>query len=132
MLRLRKRAEFLAARRGRRLNYRAFAIEVAPSSRSASGEPVPAKEPRFGFTATKKMGNAVMRNRMRRRLKEAVRLVLAETSPPAADFVIIARAESLSEPFYRLRHDLAAGLSHSQSSEQGGTRNQRPERRRTD
>lgn len=66
---------------------------------------------RVGFTVTKKHGNAVIRNRIRRRLKEAVRLTLLETPPPAGDYVFIARNEAIRMEFARLRQLIAQSLS---------------------
>lgn len=64
------------------------------------GEPHTA--PRVGFTVTKKHGNAVERNRMRRRLKEAVRLSAGFAMQPGLDYVIVARRDILSAPFAQL------------------------------
>jgi ribonuclease P protein component len=65
---------------------------------------------RIGFTCSRKVGNAVARNRARRRLKEAARLLL----PPALagwDIVLIGRPATVDRPFDALRTDLAAALS---------------------
>lgn len=113
MLRLRKRAEFLAAMRGRRLDYPAFSIESAAATVSANaeaGNETARPAPRFGFTVTKKVGNAVVRNRVRRRLKEAVRAAVSSDPPQAGDFVIIGRRQALALPFQRLRADIGEAL----------------------
>jgi ribonuclease P protein component len=75
--------------------------------RSASAVATP---PRFGFTATKKLGNAVTRNHIRRRLKEAVRLVAPDAARPGCDYVLIARAAAATRPFATLERDLAAAF----------------------
>ncbi len=62
--------------------------------------------PRVGFTVTKKMGNAVARNRIRRRLKEAVRLAAARDMAPGHDYVIVGRDDVLAAPFARLTDEL--------------------------
>ena len=62
--------------------------------------------PRVGFTVTKKHGNAVERNRMRRRLKEAVRLSAGFAMKPGHDYVVVARRELLTAPFERLTKGL--------------------------
>lgn len=62
----------------------------------------PGEPPRCGFTVTKKHGNAVERNRMRRRLKEAVRLSAGFAMQPGHDYVIVARRDLLDAPFERL------------------------------
>lgn len=96
--RLRKRAEFLAVRRGETRRGRLFLLEVL--DRGDGGEP------RVGFTVTKKSGNAVRRNRIRRRLKEAVRRHAAGDMAPGNDYVIVGRSEILSAPFGQLADEL--------------------------
>jgi len=56
----------------------------------------------IGFTATKKIGNAVVRNRARRRLREAARAVLPRLGLAGSDYVAIARAETGDTPFLQL------------------------------
>jgi ribonuclease P protein component len=65
---------------------------------------------RIGFTVTKKVGNAVIRNRTRRRLKEAARLQMAEQSLSGTDLVLIGRASTRSRKFSALREDLRRAL----------------------
>ena len=67
-------------------------------------------EPRFGFTVTKKLGGAVVRNRIRRRLKAAIALVAAALARPNHDYVIVARREALDRPFADLKKDLERAL----------------------
>lgn len=62
--------------------------------------------PRVGFTVTKKSGNAVRRNRIRRRLKEAVRCHAAGDMAAGNDYVIVGRSEILSAPFGQLTAEL--------------------------
>ena len=66
----------------------------------------PEGEARVGFTVTKKHGNAVERNRMRRRRKEAVRLSAGFAMKPGHDYVIVARRELLNAPFDALTRGL--------------------------
>ncbi|MBX3578331.1 MAG: ribonuclease P protein component [Rhizobiaceae bacterium] len=96
---LRKRAEFLAVRRGEKRRGRLFLIEVL-----ARGD---AGEPRLGLTVTKKTGGAVERNRIRRRLREAVRTHAAGDMQPGNDYVIVARAEVLTAPFGQVKAELS-------------------------
>ncbi len=96
--RLRKRAEFLAVRRGETRRGRLFALEVL--DRGDAGAP------RVGFTVTKKAGNAVRRNRIRRRLKEAVRCHAAGDMTQGNDYVIVGRSDILSAPFGQLAAEL--------------------------
>ncbi|MCJ8520448.1 ribonuclease P protein component [Pseudorhizobium tarimense] len=97
--RLKSRPQFLAVRAGEARRGRNFLVEVLDR-----GEPeTPA---RVGFTVTKKQGNAVERNRMRRRLKEAVRHSAAFAMKPGHDYVIVARREVLTVPFAELTAQL--------------------------
>jgi len=96
--RLRKREQFIAARRGQKRRGRLFLIEVLERGDGAL--------PRVGFTVTKKVGNAVVRNRVRRRLREAVRVHAAREMSPGHDYVIVGRQEVLAEPFDRLAAEL--------------------------
>ncbi|SMF41226.1 ribonuclease P protein component [Neorhizobium sp. CSC1952] len=90
--RLKSRPQFLAVREGESRRGRTFLLEVL--DRAAPDEP-----PRVGFTVTKKQGNAVERNRMRRRLKEAVRQSAGFAMKNGHDYVIVARREVLTAPF---------------------------------
>lgn len=65
---------------------------------------------RFGFTITKKIGNAVTRNRIRRRLKAAFAANAAEHAQATCDYVIVARAAALDRPFALLLEDVARAL----------------------
>ena len=62
---------------------------------------------RVGFTVTKKVGNAVVRNRIRRRLKEAVRVHAADDMQPGNDYVIVGREEVLTAPFAAIKTELS-------------------------
>ena len=100
---LKKRAEFLAARRGRRLNGPLFFIEALER-----GDAAPA---RFGLTVTRKVGNAVERNRIRRRLREAIRIGAEADMVPGIDYVIVARRDVLAAPFTTLSEELRKRFS---------------------
>lgn len=97
--RLTKRAEFLAVRRGEKRRGRFFLLEVA--DRGDDGLP------RAGFTVTTKQGNAVERNRIRRRLKEALRLKGRMAMQPGHDYVIVGRRDCLGASFTDLSDELA-------------------------
>lgn len=66
---------------------------------------------RVGFTVTRKVGNAVVRNRTRRRLKEAARLVLSEHGLRGADLVLVGRAGTRGRNFIALQEDLRQALT---------------------
>ena len=103
-LRLRKRAEFLAVRAGEKRRGAYFLIEV--NGRADQDGP-----PRVGFTVTKKNGNAVVRNRIKRRLREAVRVNVADDMHPGTDYVIVARRDALNAPFADLTRELSKRVS---------------------
>ncbi len=107
--RLKKRADFLAAAKGRRLHQPCFALQAR--ERQAEASNAADEAPRFGFTVTKKVGDAVVRNRIRRRLREAARLADPALLKPRHDYVLVARIEALTAPFEQLRGELARGLS---------------------
>lgn len=97
--RLKKRADFLAAQRGEKRRGRLFLLEV----RVRGDEDAP----RVGFTVTKKTGNAAVRNRVRRRLREAVRVHAARDMADGSDYVIVGRREILAAPFEALKAELS-------------------------
>jgi ribonuclease P protein component len=108
LLRLKTRSQFLAVAAARRKCARTGVVLQARAR--DDGNPAIA----IGFTATKKVGNAVVRNRARRRLREAARLVLARLGVPGTDYVAIARAETGDTPFPALTaafEDAAANLA---------------------
>ncbi|MGA7458061.1 MAG: ribonuclease P protein component [Methyloceanibacter sp.] len=112
--RLKTRAEFLHVRGGAR--------HVTPSlvlqARKRDGEIEESHLARFGFTATKALGGAVLRNRARRRLKEAVRLAAPERAVEGYDYVLIAREGTVQRRFTELIRDLERALAkvHEPSS----------------
>ena len=103
---LKKRAEFQRIRGGARFSTRGFLIEAKVRSVS---EPEFAG-PRFGLTITKKIGNAVERNRIRRRLKSILRGSAATHARPGFDYVLVARRPALDCVFSDLEADVVAAL----------------------
>ncbi|MDB5373191.1 MAG: ribonuclease protein component [Belnapia sp.] len=102
--RLTRRSEFLrVAGRGRKAARPALVLQALPQSEGPL---------RVGFTATKKIGNAVARNRAKRRLRAAARLTLAEAPPPGWDLVLIARNDTGTRPWDKLLADLRGALRH--------------------
>ncbi len=98
MQRIRHRKDFLAAARAVTIRTRGVVMQARDR---ADGQPV-----RIGFTVTKKIGNAVVRNRDRRRLKEAVRLKLPQFVKTGCDYVFIGRATTKERSFEALQSDL--------------------------
>jgi ribonuclease P protein component len=104
--RLRRRKEFLrVAGSGLSRSSPSFKLQMAPRSDRASDPP------RFGFTVTKKTAGAVGRNRIRRRLKEALRLGGALAAQEGCDYVFVARRAALTAPFDDLIKQMAEGLT---------------------
>ena len=102
-VRLKRRAEFLrVASKGRKAAVHGLVLQALPR-----GDDAPA---RVGFTVTKKVGNAVIRNRTKRRLREAARLLLREEPVWGADLVLIGRDTTRGRPFPLLMGDLRRAL----------------------
>ena len=96
---LRQRADFLKAASARRQSAGSFMLQAR-----ARGDDL---APRVGFTASKKIGNAVARNRAKRRLRAAVHEVLRPMAQPGWDYVLVARPDSTNaRPFADLIADL--------------------------
>lgn len=106
---LKKRSEFLAvSAANRRWATPGLVLQVLTvENRVAASDQSPI---RLGFTATKKVGNAVIRNRARRRLRAAASDVLKSVSTAPADLVLVARQGTLDRPFPDLKQDLEQAL----------------------
>lgn len=102
MERLKRRQDFVAAARA---SYAAMPGMVVQMR--ARGDEGP---PRVGFTATKKIGNAVVRNRVKRRLRELARLQLESAARPGHDYVLIGRAPTFARAYADLATDLNSAL----------------------
>ena len=105
MERLKTRPAFRAVARGRRISRPGFVLQALKAA------PDGVRPPRFGFTVTKKIGNAVVRNRIRRRLREAVRLAGAAHGEAGTDYVLVGRRAALSLDFDRMVTDLLTGIT---------------------
>jgi ribonuclease P protein component len=104
--RLHKRSQYLRVAKGARFHTKGFSLQSGPGEQVADEPGVS----HFGFTVTRKVGNAVERNRMRRRLREALRLAPDLASKPGHDYVILARREALYLPFAGLIRDLQTAI----------------------
>lgn len=101
---LTKRAEFLACARARKQPMPGFLLQARPREAGACI--------RVGFTASKKVGNAVARNRAKRRLRALARAVLGPQGQPGWDYVLVARPdETTTRPFAELEANLGRALA---------------------
>ena len=110
---IKNRGDFLsAAARGKKFITGTFILQMLarpeshPANSCSTGQ-----SPRFGFTVTKKMGNAVIRNRIKRRLRAAVRQTALRHVVSGHDYVIISRHKALGCPFPDLQRDMEFAFS---------------------
>lgn len=105
--RLPQRADFLRLQAaGRRHVTPGFILQAAERP---AGLPAP-RQPRVGFTVTRKVGNAVIRNRVRRRLRALAREVLLPVARNDLDYVLIGRQDALHRDFTAMADDLRRAL----------------------
>jgi ribonuclease P protein component len=112
LARLTQRKQFLAAAdRGRRFRSSAFTVQVLDGPQRAAGEQPEPDGLRLGLTASRKVGNAVIRNRAKRRLREAARATVPLLAVPGSDYVFIARMGTADRPWDRLLDDVKSALT---------------------
>jgi ribonuclease P protein component len=117
---LTRRADFVAANRGLRVARPGFVLLARPNDGLGK---------RYGVTVTKKIGNAVVRNRMKRRFRELLRAALPAAGLPDHDHVLIGREGGIERDFAQLREDLVAALARAASGKGDAPRRPRPAKR---
>lgn len=129
MQRLLKRRDFLFVRDGRRAH--AATLSLQARRRESAGAVVAAPsvpgdlEPRIGFTVTKKEGCAVERNRIRRRLREAVRLSGALYARAGYDYVVLGRRSALDASFATIVDEMVTAFGRVHGERQGARKPRR-------
>ncbi|MEJ0075028.1 MAG: ribonuclease P protein component [Alphaproteobacteria bacterium] len=116
MERLKQRADFLAAGKGARVPAGAFVLQARARGDAAA--------PRFGFTVSRKVGTAVERNRVRRRLREIVRRNDALIRDNGHDYVLIGRRAALAMPFEQINAEFLGAMTRLTKSR--GRRQEQP------
>ncbi len=106
---IRKRADFLAANRGKRFVTANF---VLLAHRRHSGHIIPEQTIRYGITVTKKIGNAVARNRVKRRFRAMLARVLPDQGMAGVDHILIGRKTNTEADFAAMKADLEKGLNY--------------------
>ena len=111
MQRMTRRQDFLAAAKAVSLGTPGFLLQARDRKDDGGA--------RVGFTCTKKLGNAVARNRIKRRLREIVRLGLGPLVEGSHDYVLVGRSAAATRDFQKLQADLISALSkiHDQQVE---------------
>lgn len=105
LTRLKRRSEFLAAAKAAHCARGAILIQLRKRGDGTS-------EIRVGFTATRKIGGAVIRNRAKRKLREVARALLPDVGLAGCDYVFIARSGAPDRPFAQLMDDARKALGH--------------------
>ena len=104
LARMTRRSEYLAANNGRRAPMPGFVLLVRDRGDGDS-------QMRIGITVSRKVGNAVTRNRMKRRLRELARAILSQAGHPGADHVLIGRQGGVEREFDKLDQELRKALT---------------------
>ena len=118
---IRKRSDFLAANRGLRVARPGFVLLARPNDGQGK---------RYGITVTKKIGNAVVRNRMKRRFRELLWSALPDSGLPDHDHRLIGREGGVERDFAQLREELGAALARAAEGKGDPARGPRKRRSR--
>jgi ribonuclease P protein component len=116
---LTKRADFLAANSGTRNARTGFVLLTRPNGGAGV---------RYGITVTKKIGNAVVRNRMKRRFRELLRAALPTMGLADHDHVLIGRAGGVERDFHLMAEELAKALARAREGRGDPAGGRRPRR----
>ncbi|MEO0870741.1 MAG: ribonuclease P protein component [Pseudomonadota bacterium] len=116
---LTKRADFVAANKGLRNAKPGFVLLTRPNGGLGT---------RFGVTVTKKIGNAVVRNRMKRRFRELLRAALPQHGLSDHDHVLVGRAGGVERDFSAMTQELDHALSRAREGKGDPSRGRRPRR----
>src|SRR5262245_24244199 len=110
MQRLKRRRDFLAAARAKTCAAPGVVVQIRVRDDNEGA--------RVGFTVTKKLGNAVTRNRIRRRLKAAADLALPALARRGHDYVLIGRDQTATRDFTKLTGDLTSAVKRFHSDKE--------------
>src|SRR5215510_6584165 len=113
---IRRRADFVAANRGLRVARPGFVLLAHPNGGLGK---------RYGVTVTKKIGNAVVRNRMKRRFRELLRAALPGEGLPDTDHVLIGREGGVERDFAVMREELSIALARAREGKGDPARRRR-------
>ena len=107
---LRKRAQFIAMRAGKRQHSTSFLLQMLGREKTADSGDSAQDTLRIGYTVTKKTGNAVVRNRIKRRMRELVRAVMPLHGQTSHDYVLIGKRAALDTKFETMIAELTSSL----------------------
>jgi len=120
---IRKRSDFLAANKGLRVARPGFVLLARPNG-------LEDEQMRYGITVTKRIGNAVVRNRMKRRFRELLWSALPEMGLPGHDHVLIGREGGVERDFTKMGEELAMALNRAREGKGDPPRKRGPKGRR--
>lgn len=127
LARLRRRQDFVrASKTGARFSARLFTLQMA--GQGTPEEATSLADARIGFTVTKKVADAVGRNRIRRRLKEALRVSGDLGARPGRDYVFVARRGALNAPFAEIVTQMSEGFARLEERHAANARRKQKDR----